>query len=230
MKVQGMELTFVVYPALINTLPFPHLWSILFFTMMTMLGLGTEYVFIEVCSETFHGTCNRRKNYKGKKIVMTFTFCLIILLLNLTFFASSAGYYWLKYVDHYSTSINLVIFSFIQIVLFVYLLPIEDLVERVKKFGETTPKLYIFCLKCICPAFSLFLSAMAVYGDITNKNKPKMLIDQLVCYTIFLIPAFSFLVIYLWNPFEKYDSESMAADKSASLFDNSNELKELNNS
>jgi solute carrier family 6 amino acid transporter-like protein 5/7/9/14 len=47
MSIQGMELTFVVYPALINTLPYPQFWSILFFTMMTTLGLGTEYILIE---------------------------------------------------------------------------------------------------------------------------------------------------------------------------------------
>jgi solute carrier family 6 amino acid transporter-like protein 5/7/9/14 len=47
MPIQGMELTFVAYPALINTLPYPQLWSILFFTMLTTLGLGSEYIFIE---------------------------------------------------------------------------------------------------------------------------------------------------------------------------------------
>ncbi|CAI2386898.1 unnamed protein product [Moneuplotes crassus] len=186
MKVQGMELTFVVYPALINTLPWPHLWSILFFTMMTMLGFGTEYVLIEVCSETFHGICSRRKNYKWKKIVMTFIVCLIILILNLVFFSSSTGYYWVEYVDHYSANINMVAFSFIQGVLFAYFLPIEDLVDKVKKFGETTPKLYIFCLKYVCPTLSLFLSVTAIYGDITKEDKPEVWIDQLVCYTIFI--------------------------------------------
>jgi SNF family Na+-dependent transporter len=47
MPIQGMELTFVVYPALINTLPYPQFWSILFFMMLTTLGLGTEYIYFE---------------------------------------------------------------------------------------------------------------------------------------------------------------------------------------
>ncbi|CAI2364268.1 unnamed protein product [Moneuplotes crassus] len=230
MKVQGMELTFVVYPALINTLPWPNLWSILFFTMMTSLGLGTEYILVEVCSDIFHGTCSRRKTFKGRKVVMTFIFCLIILLINLAFFASSAGYYWLKYVDHYATSINLVVFSFVQIVLFVYFLPIEDLIEKIKKFGEATPKLYIFCLKYICPIFSLFLSAMAVYGDITRKNKPKETIDVIVCNIIFAIPLLSFLIVFVWNPFGRYDLENKAEYRSASLLDDGEEMKEASQS
>lgn len=47
MPIKGMELTFVVYPALLNTLPFPQAWSVIFFLMLTTLGLGTEYIFIE---------------------------------------------------------------------------------------------------------------------------------------------------------------------------------------
>jgi solute carrier family 6 amino acid transporter-like protein 5/7/9/14 len=50
MAIDGMELTFVVYPALINTLPYPQFWSILFFTMLTALGLGSEYILIELVS------------------------------------------------------------------------------------------------------------------------------------------------------------------------------------
>jgi SNF family Na+-dependent transporter len=47
MPVKGMELTFVVYPALLNILPFPQFWSATFFLMLLLLGLGTEYIFIE---------------------------------------------------------------------------------------------------------------------------------------------------------------------------------------
>ena len=47
MSIRGMELTFVVYPALLNTLPYPQVWAIAFFVMLTSLGLSTEYIFIE---------------------------------------------------------------------------------------------------------------------------------------------------------------------------------------
>ena len=110
MKIEGMELTFVVYPALINTLPFPQFWSVLFFTMLVSLGLGTQYIFVECISSLIHGTCKRRKSFKMKKLTITSIVSLVIFILNIGLFASSAGYYWVKTVDHYATSINLVVF------------------------------------------------------------------------------------------------------------------------
>lgn len=35
MPLGGMELTYVVYPALLNTLPFPQCWAVIFFLMLT---------------------------------------------------------------------------------------------------------------------------------------------------------------------------------------------------
>jgi SNF family Na+-dependent transporter len=48
MHIEGMELTFVGYPALLNTLPFPQFWSAVFFLMLVSIGLGTVYAFLEV--------------------------------------------------------------------------------------------------------------------------------------------------------------------------------------
>lgn len=59
MPVGGMELIFVVYPALLTTLPFPQIWSILFFTMLTCIGLCTEYILVETVSKMIYSTLRR---------------------------------------------------------------------------------------------------------------------------------------------------------------------------
>lgn len=72
MPIHGMELTFVVYPALLNSLPFPQVWSGIFFLMLTCLGLCTEYIFIECVSALIHGTLSRNKSFKRSQTFVTF--------------------------------------------------------------------------------------------------------------------------------------------------------------
>lgn len=54
LPLNGMDLTFVVYPALLTTLPFSQIWAVLFFLMMTLLGLGSEYIYIESISSLIY--------------------------------------------------------------------------------------------------------------------------------------------------------------------------------
>jgi solute carrier family 6 amino acid transporter-like protein 5/7/9/14 len=61
MPVEGMELTFVVYPAMLQLLPFPQFWGAIFFLMLTLIGLASEYIFIEVGSSLIHGLLKRMK-------------------------------------------------------------------------------------------------------------------------------------------------------------------------
>jgi len=47
MPIEGQELAFVAYPAIINTFPLAQLWSVLFFSMLVSIGLGSEYAFFD---------------------------------------------------------------------------------------------------------------------------------------------------------------------------------------
>lgn len=49
MPISGMELTFIAYPAIISSMPFPQFWSVIFFLMLVSIGLGTEYAFVDGC-------------------------------------------------------------------------------------------------------------------------------------------------------------------------------------
>lgn len=47
MPIEGVELTFVAYPAILASMPFPNFWSVMFFIMLVSIGLGTEYGFVD---------------------------------------------------------------------------------------------------------------------------------------------------------------------------------------
>ena len=138
--------------------------------MLTSLGFSTEYMFIETASGLIFGTLKRHGKFKRSQTFVTAILCAIALIINLVFFASSAGYYWLEAVDHYATGINLVVFLFVQLIVLVYLLPVSDLEMKVNAYGEHFPKLYDICLRYVCPAFALFLSLTAIINEFKREH------------------------------------------------------------
>ena len=208
MPIKGMELCFVVYPYLLNTLPWPQLWSVMFFLMLTFAGLSSEYMFIETASGMVYGMLNRSKSFKRSQTFVTAILYAIALIINLVFFASGAGYYWLEAVDHYATGINLVVFLFVQLIALVYLLPVSDLEKKVNAYGEHFPKLYHICLKFVCPAFALFLSLTAIINEFKREHNYNNIFELLICWLIFLTPITLFLIFFFYNPFSETSKEN----------------------
>ena len=42
LPITGSDLAFVTYPSVINLLPFPNLWAIVFFLMLIALGIDSQ--------------------------------------------------------------------------------------------------------------------------------------------------------------------------------------------
>lgn len=201
MPIKGMTLAFVVYPTLLSTLPLAKLWSALFFIMLTSLGICTEYIFVECVSKMIYGFLKRKIRIKKSPTFVTFWLCLFILVINLVFFASSAGYYWLETVDHYATGVNLVVFLFIQLIVWVYMLPISDLAEKVYKHGERFPTLYMISFKYISPAFALFLAFTAIGNEFVFEPISEGIPSRVISYVIMITPMALFIGVAIWNPF-----------------------------
>ena len=113
LSVSGFELVFVLYPAMLSTLPYPHFWTIIFFLILMNIGLGTNYIyyvllseFISDLSQSLKGRSVSKRSvinderlfYKKYTIALIF----IILVINLALFASDAGIYWVLLFDHFS--------------------------------------------------------------------------------------------------------------------------------
>lgn len=124
-------------------------------------------------------------------------------------------------VDHYASGINLIVFLFIQLIVFVYLLPLSDLEKRINQYGETFPNVYKYSLKILCPIFALFLTGVAIVNEYKYPRTTDSAIANYVGYLIMAAPTLLTVGFYIWNPFGKdskksakglLDSESLLRD------------------
>ncbi|KAI7694287.1 Sodium- and chloride-dependent glycine transporter 2 [Sarcoptes scabiei] len=96
---QGVGLAFVAYPAALAHLPFPSIWSIIFFLMIITLGFGSQMTIVETIVSTIVDFWPK-KFQKHKPIVLGGV-CLILFLSGIPL-CTGAGIYILQLMDTYS--------------------------------------------------------------------------------------------------------------------------------
>ncbi|XP_062998149.1 sodium- and chloride-dependent neutral and basic amino acid transporter B(0+) [Elgaria multicarinata webbii] len=94
----GFDLAFVAYPEALSKLPVAPLWSFLFFFMLLLLGLDSQFATIETITTTIQDICP--KLMKKMRIPVTLGLCMLLFLLGLVC-VTQAGIYWVNLVDHF---------------------------------------------------------------------------------------------------------------------------------
>ncbi|KAJ8303500.1 hypothetical protein KUTeg_019896 [Tegillarca granosa] len=99
----GPGLVFIAYPKAVTQMPLSPLWSILFFIMLMLLGLGSQLVqteaFITTVSDFFP---EQLYNKKGRMIFVA-AYCSVSYLLGLPM-VTRGGMYIFQLMDYYSAS------------------------------------------------------------------------------------------------------------------------------
>ncbi|XP_048776130.2 uncharacterized protein LOC125680508 isoform X2 [Ostrea edulis] len=95
----GIGLAFIVNPAAMSYFPIAPLWSILFFLMIIMLGLSTQFVLIETVVTAIMD--ENISVFRGKRIVVLFLVCSVMFFLGLPL-STQGGVYVLTLMDEYA--------------------------------------------------------------------------------------------------------------------------------
>ncbi|XP_077190140.1 sodium- and chloride-dependent glycine transporter 1 isoform X1 [Paroedura picta] len=164
----GPGLAFVAYPEALTLLPISPLWSILFFFMLILLGLGTQFCLLEtlvtaIVDEVGNDWIIRRKTF------VTLGVAVVGFLLGVPL-TTQAGIYWLLLMDNYAASFSLVVISCIMCVSIMYVYGHRNYFKDIEMMlGFPPPMFFQICWRFISPVIIFFILVFTViqYRPIT---------------------------------------------------------------
>ncbi|CAM4595162.1 unnamed protein product [Lepidochelys olivacea] len=157
----GPGLAFVAYPEALTLLPISPLWSILFFFMLILLGLGTQFCLLEtlvtaIVDEVGNDWIIRRKMF------VTLGMAVVGFLLGVPL-TTQAGIYWLLLMDNYAASFSLVIISCIMCVSIMYIYGHRNYFKDIEMMlGFPPPLFFQICWRFFSPAIIFFILVFTV--------------------------------------------------------------------
>jgi len=134
---QGPGLTFVAFTEAISTMPVPWLWSLLFFTMLLTLGMGTMMgTFV-----TVRNTIIDLDIIPLRGEILGGILCLISFLFGLIF-CQRSGEYWLQMFDSFAGNVPLLLVGFFEVIIIAYIYGIKRFSEDIKFMLGKYPNWY----------------------------------------------------------------------------------------
>uniref|UniRef100_A0A8C5CVA5 Transporter n=1 Tax=Gadus morhua TaxID=8049 RepID=A0A8C5CVA5_GADMO len=167
----GPGLAFVAYPEALTLLPVSPLWSMLFFFMLILLGLGTQFCLLETLTTAIVDEIGTDWIIKNKPIVTLgvaiIGFCLGVPL------TTQAGIYWLLLMDNFAASFSLVLISCIMCICVMYIYGHRNYFKDVEMMlGFPPPLFFRICWRFISPLIISFILIFTViqYKPITYND------------------------------------------------------------
>lgn len=185
----GPGLTFVAYPEIINCLPMPHLFGILFFLMLLTLAIDSAFSLVEAVAAAAidkWGWSHRRSNLTVGGIAFA-------LGIPLTF---GVGLHWLDIVDRFMNQVGLSLVVLGECLLIGYYFKSERMRQYVNELSDfAVGKWWNICVMVITPAAIVWLLGSEIvarwkepYGDAGLRSQ-EFVFGWLIVILIFVLGA-----------------------------------------
>lgn len=113
----GPGLAFVAYPEALTRLPVPQLWSVLFFLMLFILGLDSEFAILETFVTS---VCDQAPFLRRHKWAFTIVMGIVCFLLGLPM-VTRGGQYIFEIVDRFGGSTTLTFIGLVEVISLIYI-------------------------------------------------------------------------------------------------------------
>ncbi|OQR78625.1 sodium- and chloride-dependent glycine transporter 2-like [Tropilaelaps mercedesae] len=161
---QGQGLAFVAYPEALSRLVWPHLWSFLFFFMLFLLGLDSEFAFIETVVTS---ACDERPSLRRHQKKIALAMCVICFFLGLPC-VMQGGQYVLNLMDTYGGGISLLYLASFEMIGLAWVYGVKRISVDFEFMLAQKQSMY---WKLSWSIFSpLILSFLFIYGLATNEK------------------------------------------------------------
>ncbi|XP_029473773.1 sodium- and chloride-dependent glycine transporter 1 isoform X2 [Rhinatrema bivittatum] len=198
----GPGLAFVAYPEALTLLPVSPLWSVLFFFMLILLGLGTQFCLLETLVTAIVDEIGSDWIIRWKTCV-TLGVAVMGFLLGIPL-TTQAGIYWLLLMDNYAASFSLVIISCIMCVAIMYIYGHRNYFKDIEMMlGFPPPLFFQICWRFFSPLIIFFILIFTViqyrpinYNDYIYPNWAITLGFLMALSSVICIPGYAFFRIW----------------------------------
>ncbi|GFS02000.1 sodium- and chloride-dependent taurine transporter-like [Elysia marginata] len=204
----GPGLAFIAYPEAVAQMPLAPAWSALFFIMIILLGLDSQFVgvegFVTACVDMYPRFLRRNHN---REIFIAFV-CIICFCIGLSM-VTEGGMYVFQLFDYYAASRILMVVATIECLVVAYVYGIERFLDNLQFMfgfqGNTFNKIFRKVVKAfwtvLSPTYTMaiFILGCVSYSELTYKRKnflykyPSWAIGvgwMLALISVILIPIF----------------------------------------
>ncbi|XP_060600732.1 sodium- and chloride-dependent GABA transporter 1-like isoform X2 [Ruditapes philippinarum] len=168
---QGPGLTFVAYPEAVSMLPISPLWSVLFFLMLFIIGLDSQFGMFETCLSAFMDEFP--KTLRKRRVLVSAIACFIEFLLGLPLI-TEGGIYVLQIIDWYCASFSLMLISFTECVAIGWVYGVDRFYRDIElMIGYQPNGMWKVAWKYVTPLVILFvwLFSIITLGPVTYGGK-----------------------------------------------------------
>jgi len=136
----GPGLVFVVFPHALSQMPYPQVWSVIFFGLVICLGIDSQFATVEVIITSIKdGWTDLNKYLKHEMLVFIVCFASFICGLPHVF---QGGIYWFHILDYYSATISLMYVAFFETVAIVWCYGADRLAKNVADMTGKEPSMF----------------------------------------------------------------------------------------
>ncbi|XP_052796561.1 sodium- and chloride-dependent glycine transporter 1-like isoform X1 [Mya arenaria] len=199
---QGPGLTFVAYPEAVSMLPISPLWAVLFFLMLFIIGLDSQFGMFETCLSAI---IDEYPNVLRKRRVMVAAIaCFAEFLLGLPLI-TEGGIYILQVIDWYCASFSLMLISLCEVIAIAWVYGVDRFYKDIElMIGYQPSRLWSYMWRFVTPTVILFiwLFSIITLGPVTYGDKayPQWAVTFGWCLgSISIIPIPTYMAFAIWQ-------------------------------